>query len=106
MRHSGLQLRIMAGPHLAQPIFLTLGSCTGLSIGESSPATKAFAGAEVFPSDDGASRDAVAERFHNTMLGEFYRVAFRHKIYVSVEALQHDLDDKQIGGQPPHPQAA
>ncbi len=32
------------------------------------------------------------ERFHKTMLNEFYRVAFRKKIYTSLEALQQDLD--------------
>jgi hypothetical protein len=33
-----------------------------------------------------------AERFHRTVLDEFYRVAFRKKIYCSIAELQSDLD--------------
>jgi transposase InsO family protein len=36
--------------------------------------------------------NGICERFHKTMLEEFYRVAFRKKIYDSVEPLQADLD--------------
>lgn len=36
--------------------------------------------------------NGICERFHKTILEEFYRVAFRKKIYDSVEALQADLD--------------
>jgi transposase InsO family protein len=36
--------------------------------------------------------NGICERFHKTMLEEFYRVAFRKKIYDSVETLQADLD--------------
>jgi transposase InsO family protein len=36
--------------------------------------------------------NGICERFHKTMLNEFYRVAFRKKIYTSLEALQADLD--------------
>ena len=36
--------------------------------------------------------NGICERFHKTMLNEFYRVAFRKKIYDGLEALQHDLD--------------
>ena len=36
--------------------------------------------------------DGTCERFHKTLLEEFYRVAFRKKIYDSVEMLQADLD--------------
>ncbi len=36
--------------------------------------------------------NGICERFHKTMLNEFYRVAFRKKIYTSLEALQQDLD--------------
>ena len=36
--------------------------------------------------------NGICERFHKTMLNEFYRVAFRKKIYASLEALQQDLD--------------
>jgi len=32
------------------------------------------------------------ERFHRTVLNEFYRVAFRRKVYPSIEQLQADLD--------------
>ena len=32
------------------------------------------------------------ERFHRTVLNEFYRVAFRRKIYARIEELQEDLD--------------
>jgi len=37
--------------------------------------------------------NGICERFHKTILQEFYQVAFRRKIYQSIEALQHDLDD-------------
>jgi len=36
--------------------------------------------------------NGICERFHKTMLNEFYRVAFRKKIYCTLEALQTDLD--------------
>ncbi len=36
--------------------------------------------------------NGIVERFHKTVLNEFYRVAFRKKVYASVEELQHDLD--------------
>jgi transposase InsO family protein len=36
--------------------------------------------------------NGIVERFHKTMLDEFYRVAFRKKIYRSIEELQRDLD--------------
>ena len=32
------------------------------------------------------------ERFHKTMLNEFYHVMFRKKIYRTLEKLQADLD--------------
>ncbi|MFY4696349.1 integrase core domain-containing protein [Burkholderia glumae] len=32
------------------------------------------------------------ERFHKTILQEFYQVAFRRKLYLSLEELQADLD--------------
>jgi Integrase core domain len=32
------------------------------------------------------------ERFHRTVLDEFYRVAFRKKIYRTIDELQADLD--------------
>jgi transposase InsO family protein len=36
--------------------------------------------------------NGIVERFHRTVLNEFYRIAFRRKIYRSIEALQTDLD--------------
>jgi transposase InsO family protein len=36
--------------------------------------------------------NGICERFHKTMLDEFYRVAFRKRLYDSMEALQADLD--------------
>ena len=36
--------------------------------------------------------NGIVERFHRTVLNEFYRVAFRRKIYSSIEELQRDLD--------------
>ena len=36
--------------------------------------------------------NGICERFHKTILQEFYQVAFRKKIYGSIEALQTDLD--------------
>lgn len=37
--------------------------------------------------------NGICERFHKTILQEFYQVAFRKKIYNSLDALQADLDD-------------
>ena len=36
--------------------------------------------------------NGIVERFHKTVLDEFYRVAFRKKIYATIEDLQADLD--------------
>ena len=36
--------------------------------------------------------NGICERFHKTILEEFYQVAFRTKLYESLEALQADLD--------------
>ena len=36
--------------------------------------------------------NGICERFHKTMLQEFYQIAFRKKIYNSIEELQTDLD--------------
>ena len=36
--------------------------------------------------------NGIAERFHKTVLDEFYRIAFRKKLYASIEELQDDLD--------------
>lgn len=37
--------------------------------------------------------NGICERFHKTILQEFYQVAFRKKIYSSLEELQKDLDN-------------
>ena len=37
--------------------------------------------------------NGICERFHKTILYEFYQVAFRKKIYVTLDELQKDLDD-------------
>jgi transposase InsO family protein len=36
--------------------------------------------------------NGICERFHKTVLNEFYRVAFRKKLYTSIADLQEDLD--------------
>src|SRR5512144_452189 len=36
--------------------------------------------------------NGICERFHKTILNEFYRVAFRKTLYPTLEALQADLD--------------
>ena len=36
--------------------------------------------------------NGICERFHRTVLNEFYRVAFRKKVYGSIDELQADLD--------------
>lgn len=37
--------------------------------------------------------NGICERFHKTILQEFYQVTFRRKIYTSIEQLQKDLDE-------------
>jgi transposase InsO family protein len=37
--------------------------------------------------------NGIVERFHKTVLNEFYRVAFRKRIYGSIAELQADLDE-------------
>jgi len=37
--------------------------------------------------------NGICERFHKTILNEFYQVTLRKKIYQSVEQLQADLDE-------------
>jgi len=37
--------------------------------------------------------NGIVERFHKTVLDEFYHVAFRKKIYGAIAELQSDLDD-------------
>jgi hypothetical protein len=36
--------------------------------------------------------NGIAERFHKTVLDEFYRIAFRKRLFASIEDLQDDLD--------------
>lgn len=36
--------------------------------------------------------NGICERFHKTMLQEFYQIAFRKKVYRSIDELQTDLD--------------
>ncbi len=36
--------------------------------------------------------NGICERFHKTILNEFYQVAFRKKIYTTIESMQEDLD--------------
>lgn len=36
--------------------------------------------------------NGICERFHKTVLDEFYRVAFRKRIYNTIDQLQADLD--------------
>ena len=37
--------------------------------------------------------NGICERFHKTILQEFYQVTFRKKIYSEMDALQKDLDE-------------
>ena len=37
--------------------------------------------------------NGICERFHKTILQEFYQIAFRKKIYATLDELQKDLDD-------------
>ena len=37
--------------------------------------------------------NGICERFHKTILSEFYQIAFREKIYESIEMLQNNLDE-------------
>lgn len=40
--------------------------------------------------------NGICERFHKTMLEEFYQIAFRKKIFKTLDELQHDLDEWMI----------
>jgi transposase InsO family protein len=48
--------------------------------------------------------NGICERFHKTALNEFYRVAFRKKVYRSIDELQTDLDlwIREYNEQRPH----
>ena len=37
--------------------------------------------------------NGICERFHQTVLNEFYRITFRKKLYSDIETLQRDLDE-------------
>ena len=37
--------------------------------------------------------NGICERFHKTLLDEFYRIAFRKRLYGTIEELQGDLDE-------------
>ena len=39
-----------------------------------------------------AQTNGICQRFHKTLLDEFYRIAFRKKLYRSIAELQRDLD--------------
>lgn len=41
--------------------------------------------------------NGICERFHKTVLNEFYRVTFRKKLYGGIHELQQDLDDWMNG---------
>jgi hypothetical protein len=55
-------------------------------------------GAEIIMPDNG-----ICERFHRTALDEFYRVAFRKKIYLAIDELQADLDVWLVDYNEQHP---
>jgi len=48
--------------------------------------------------------NGICERFHKTILHEFYQIAFRKKIYRTLEELQRDLDEwlEQYNKMRPH----
>lgn len=48
--------------------------------------------------------NGICERFHKTMLQEFYQIAFRKQLYQSVDQLQQDLDEwmRTYNEQRPH----
>ena len=48
--------------------------------------------------------NGICERFHKTILEEFYQIAFRKRIYKTLEELQADLDDwlNKYNNQRPH----
>jgi hypothetical protein len=67
------------------------------------PAPRVPDGLTISPSPFGEQADSkaptelipdngIVERFHKTMLDEFYRIAFRKKLYETIDELQADLD--------------
>jgi hypothetical protein len=53
-----------------------------------------------FPVAKSPQTSCICERFHKTMLNEFYRVAFRKKVYRSIDELQADIKEYN-GARPP-----
>ena len=47
--------------------------------------------------------NGICERFHRTVLDEFYRVVFRKKIYRTIDELQTDLDGRVEAKERFHP---
>ena len=45
------------------------------------------------PRSNHRQTNGICERFHKTILQEFYQVTFRNKIYETIEQLQIDLDE-------------
>src|SRR5256886_2207483 len=43
--------------------------------------------------DKSPQTNGIVDRFHRTLLNEYYRVAFRRKLYSTIAQLQSDLDD-------------
>ena len=37
--------------------------------------------------------NGICERFHKTILSEFYQISFRKRLYISIDELQKDLDE-------------
>ena len=59
----------------------------GLTIARSRSEPAGHRGTTAYMPDNG-----ICERFHRTVLDEFYRVAFRKKVYRGIDELQADLD--------------
>ena len=58
----------------------------GLTISRFPEEAADIRGAEIIMPDNG-----ICERFHRTVLDEFYRIAFRKKIYRTLDELHADL---------------
>jgi transposase InsO family protein len=57
-----------------------------------SVAKDALAPEDIDHSTKSPQTNGICERFHKTVLDEFYRVAFRKKLCASIDDLQNDLD--------------
>jgi hypothetical protein len=79
-----------------------LWNCVRMSIGPSRSPSRTW----IIPAPRRGilRQNGICERFHKTMLNEFYRVAFRKKIYRTLEELQVDLDGwiEEYNEQRPH----